>query len=66
MNPVTIVALINGAAQIAKAVAPLIAQGQTVLSSQDEAQIKAALADLQAANEAIFDRVQGKLRGSTA
>lgn len=63
MDPVTILAIVNGAAQLVKAVAPLVSQGTVVLSSQDEAQIKAALADLQAANEAIFDRVQSKLRG---
>lgn len=63
MDPITILALINGAAQIAKAIGPLIADAPGVMTSEDEAKVKAALADLQLANDALFERVQAKLRG---
>lgn len=62
MDPATILGIINGAAQIARSVAPIVVQGTTVFGSNDQAQIKAALADLQAANDALHDRVQTKLR----
>lgn len=63
MDPATILAVINGAAQIARGIGPLIATGTTIFSSNDQEQIKAALADLQAANDVLHDRVQSKLRG---
>lgn len=63
MDPATIIAVINGAAQIARGIAPLVATGKTIFTSNDAEQIKSALADLQAANDVLHDRVQAKLRG---
>jgi hypothetical protein len=64
MDPVTIAAIISAVAQVAKSVAPLVEQGAGILNSQDEAKIKAALAELQQANEGLHARVQSKLRGT--
>lgn len=61
LSAATIVAILGGAAQIAKAVAPLIEKGVDVFNSDDQAMIKAALVDLGQANDAIYDRVQEKL-----
>ncbi|HEY3694195.1 hypothetical protein [Phenylobacterium sp.] len=63
MEVATILALINGATQLARGLAPLVEQGLSVLHSDDQAQITAALAALQAANEPLYERAQAKLRG---
>ena len=63
MDPVTLIALITAVAQASKALAPVIEAALKVAGSDDEAAIKAALAELQGANESIFPRVQDKLRG---
>lgn len=64
MDPTSIVAIISAAAQIAKALAPVVGEGAEVFNSQDEARIKQALGELQQANESLHQRVQSKLRGA--
>lgn len=64
MNPTVVIAALNAAVQVAKALQPLAAQAMAVASTADQAAIKVALADLQAQNDAIFSRVQDKLRAA--
>jgi hypothetical protein len=64
MDPVTIAGIISAAAQIAKAAAPIIEQGIQVFEGTDTSKIDEALAELKAANEDLYARVQTKLRGA--
>ena len=62
MSPIMVLELLQAAAALAKALAPLVSEGLAVANSQDAAEIKTALAELQAQNDALYDRVQSKLR----
>jgi hypothetical protein len=62
MNTMAIIALIQAAAQIAKAVGPVVESLRDTINSQDEIKVKAALRELQEANNIIYARVQDKLR----
>lgn len=65
MDPASIAAIISAVAQVAKAAAPVVEQAIHTMNSDDATEIKAALADLQASNDALHERVQAKLRGSS-
>lgn len=57
----TIIQLILALGQVAKDVAPLVAQGQVVFTTSDAAKIKEALGNIQDLSDATFERVQAKL-----
>ncbi len=61
MDPKTVVALIATLAQAAKALAPEIEKAIRILTSEDADQIRAALAELQAAGDALHGSVHAKL-----
>ena len=61
MTPLEIIALITQGAQLAQQGLTLISETREAISSEDEAALKLALAELQKANDAAYDRVQAKL-----
>lgn len=61
MEPQTIVALISTLAQTVKALAPEVEKAVEILRSKDGNQIRAALAELRVAGDALHDRVHAKL-----
>lgn len=63
METAIIVKLVLMAADMARTLGPLAEKAIAIANSNDEAQIKAALKDLQAANDVLFDKVQKQLRG---
>ena len=60
-----IIRLIAALAQTAQALAPQVEKALVVLQSHDADQIKAALAELRAAGDALHDRVHAKLGVAT-
>ena len=65
MDPQTVVALIATLAQAAKALAPEIERTIQILTSEDAGQIRAALAELQVAGDALHGSVHAKLAKAT-
>jgi hypothetical protein len=61
MNPQTVVALIATLAQAAKALAPEFQKTLQILTSKDADEIRSALAELQAAGNALHGSVHTKL-----
>jgi len=59
-----VLALINAASAVVKALGPLIAQAPEIFGSSDAEKIRSAADDLIAASDSIHQRVQDKLRGS--
>lgn len=64
MDPVSILAAVNGLAQLARAITPMAIEVMETMKSEDREQIDKALAELQAANDVLHARVQSKLRGT--
>lgn len=63
MNPIQIIALLNGLATTVNAVAPLVQSVRAGMSSDDAAQVEGALAELGAALDVLHASTQTKLRG---
>lgn len=66
MDPTEIVAVLSAVAQILKTAAPWVPQAIDALTSDDEAKLKTALADIQAAGDSVHGAVQAKLRGTAS
>lgn len=61
MNAAQIIALMTQLAGLAQTGLALVADAKVALSETDEAVLKEKLAELKAANDAAYDRVQAKL-----
>lgn len=61
MNAQAIIKAIQAAAQLAESLAPLVSEARSVLTTEDQGEVNAALARLGAANDALHERVQDKL-----
>lgn len=61
MDVLKLLALIQQIAALGGTVAELVEAGRDALSSEDEAALKAGLADLEAKNSATYSRVRAKL-----
>lgn len=61
MSPQTVIALISTLAQTAKALLPEVEKAVQILASNDADEIRAALAELQAAGDALHGSVHTKL-----
>jgi hypothetical protein len=63
MNPILIIQIAQAVAQLTTSLAPLVAQARDVLDSNDQAELDAALAEIQRANDELHVDVQRRLRG---
>lgn len=63
MTPALVIAGLQGLAKVFEALAPVAQQALKVANSQDAAEIKTALADLQAKVDAQHAETQALLRG---
>ncbi len=61
MTPQTVIALISTLAQTAKALLPEVEKAIQILASNDADEIRAALAELQAAGDALHGSVHAQL-----
>jgi hypothetical protein len=66
MDPLQILALVNGMASLAKAAPAIIDQARTFMGQTDDQHLKAALADALAAYEEDHARVMDKLRAAAS
>lgn len=61
MDPVTILAIVNGVANLVKTVAPVALEAHKVMTTDDQATLEKSLADIDAALAIIRPRVLAKL-----
>lgn len=63
METQLVIALVEAGAELIKTLVPIVQELEQVSGSEDEGQIKAALASIQGANDLLSDQVQSLLRG---
>jgi len=61
MDLVTLLALIQNGTSLVNTITQVVEQASEVLSDDDAAEVRDALAELQAKNNATYDRVMSKL-----
>lgn len=61
MDPIRILALIGQYATFGQALVEMVGEAKGVLSTADEPQLQAALAQVQASNDALYARTQAML-----